>query len=201
MSISESLQYPSVSGPTSKQQKLIGDLSSCVSGIGISINVNPKGKTYTGPTALDVEHDESGGFVGCGLYCGGSSVDYYSDLLLLRSIDFLSLAIVAHNGISDLEVLREWGIHVTDSQLVWDTMLLGHIIDSSQKDYSLKGMAKRELAISYPSYDNIVGKRGLKAERVTLDKQPLELTSMYNAMDCYVTYKLYERQKKTCENL
>ena len=88
-----------------------------------------------------------------------------------------------------------WGINVQDKQLYWDTMLIGHIIDSSIKSYSLKDMAKRELGIIYPSYDDIVGKRGLKAERITLDKQPLELTVMYNAMDTYCTYKLYEKQR------
>jgi DNA polymerase I-like protein with 3'-5' exonuclease and polymerase domains len=186
---------------TNKQRNILDQLNLAVSAIGIKINVNPTRKSYVGPTALDVEHDESGGFVGCGLSCGDGSVDYYSDLLLLRRIDFSSLDIIAHNGVSDIEILNEWGIQVPYSLLYFDTMLIAHILDSSQKDYSLKGLAKRELGIEYPSYDDIVGKRGLKAERITLDKQPLELVAKYNAMDVAVTYRLYERQKKTCENL
>lgn len=79
-------------------------------------------------------------------------------------------------------------------------MLISHLIDSSLKDYGLKACAKRELGIVYPSYDDIVGKRGLKAEQVTLDKQPLELVAKYNAMDTYCTYKLYEKQIKALGN-
>lgn len=97
---------------------------------------------------------------------------------------------------SDIECLNIWGLRIDESKLIWDTMLIGHILDSSQKDYSLKGMAKRELAIEYPSYDAIVGKRGLKAERITLDKQPLELVSLYNACDTAVTWLLYQKQRK-----
>lgn len=194
-SISPYTTLPSRSELTSKQQNCLNALDLAVSKTGIEIHVNPKGKSYTGPTSLDVEHDEYGGFVGCGLYNGVGSVDYYSDPLRLHSVDFHSLAIIAHNGVSDIDVLSSWGINVSNEQLYWDSMLLGHILDSSLKSYSLKDMAKRELGIEYPSYDDIVGKRGLKAERITLDKQPLELVSMYNSLDVYCTYKLYERQK------
>jgi DNA polymerase I-like protein with 3'-5' exonuclease and polymerase domains len=106
------------------------------------------------------------------------------------------MKIICHNGVSDFECLRNWGINLKDEDLYWDSMLMGHLIDSSLKDYSLKGMAKRELGITYPSYDDIVGKKGLKTPRVTLDKQPLELVAAYNACDTYCTYKLYEKQKK-----
>jgi DNA polymerase I-like protein with 3'-5' exonuclease and polymerase domains len=179
---------------TKRQQNVLESLNFEISRIGINVHINVIPKFESSVVSIDVEHDESGGFVGCG-FCGDDRNCYYiSDIHVLNDIDFSSLDIIAHNGVSDIECLRIWGIEIEDEQLIWDTMLLGHIIDSSQKDYSLKGMAKRELGIVYPSYDDIVGKRGLKAERITLDKQPLELVAKYNAMDCYVTYKLYERQ-------
>ena len=180
-----------------KQRKIISDLSLAISKEGIEVKIDePFGTPNEGLVAVDVEHNESGEYVGCGFYFGTSVAYYYSSLFHLHSVDFQSLAIIAHNGVSDFECLNMWGINVSNEQLYWDSMLLGHILDSSLKSYSLKDMAKRELGIIYPSYDDIVGKRGIKAERTTLDKQPLELVSMYNAMDCIVTWQLYLKQKK-----
>lgn len=183
---------------TVKQQKLISECVLALSNTGISLVINPKDiNLFRGrDVALDVEHDELGGFVGCGFYMGSNNCYYFSDLSLLLSLDLSDIRIIAHNGVSDLECLNMWGLNVRDEQLVHDTMLVGHILDSSLRSYDLKSMAKRELNIEYPSYDDIVGKRGLKAERITLDKQPMELVSIYNAMDCIVTWKLYEKQRK-----
>jgi DNA polymerase I len=154
-------------------------------------------RKFEGPWALDVEHDEQGTFVGCGLYNGTNPVYYFSSLVSLNSCDFSAVSLICHNGRSDFECLRSWGIGVPDDRLFWDTELSGHIIDSSFKGYGLKSMAKRELGIEYPSYEDIVGKRTAKQakERITLDKQPLELVQKYNALDCYVTWKLYEKQR------
>jgi DNA polymerase I-like protein with 3'-5' exonuclease and polymerase domains len=183
-----------------KQEKLLSDLNCVISQVGIDLHINPVGGWGGFPWAVDIEHDEQGNLVGIGIcentFCGyfTSIPKYLKDLLEVTQI-------IAHNGVSDLECLRMWGINVRDEQLVWDTMLIGHIIDSSGKDYSLKGMAKRELGISYPSYDDIVGKRGLKAERITLDKQPMELVAKYNAIDTFVTYSIYEKQRKVLGNV
>ena len=142
----------SLSGLTNKQRNCLDALNLAISATEIErIAINepfpiPQDKMV----AVDVEYNESGGFVGCGLYFGTGIVYYYSSLLHLHSIDFQSLAIIAHNGVSDIEILNEWGIYVDYRNLVWDTMLMGHIIDSSLKDYGLKGMAKRELGVSYP---------------------------------------------------
>lgn len=193
--MSESTPLVSEQSYTDKQRKLIESLSSVILQEGIRLEINPLGKGISGIWAIDVEHDESGGLVGIGI--AQEKRCYYWTILerFIQSSDSAILH-VAHNGVSDIECLRSWGINVIDSQLIWDTMLIGHLLDSSLKDYGLKAMAKRELAIEYTSYDAIVGKRGLKAERITLDKQPLELVSRYNAMDCYVTYRLYEKQMK-----
>jgi DNA polymerase I-like protein with 3'-5' exonuclease and polymerase domains len=198
VSISESLSSPKASELTSKQQTILDVLNSAVLQAGIEIDVNRSIDSFPSleVVALDVEHDESGGFVGCGLYNGTGICYYFSDLQLLSRLPFHQYKIIAHNGVSDMEMLRFWGINVRDEQLIWDTMLIGHLIDSSLKSYGLKDMAKRELGISYPSYDDIVGKRGLKTPRITLDKQPFELVSRYNTMDTWSTYQLYLKQRK-----
>jgi DNA polymerase I len=165
----------------------------------ISVKINEPNKVFNEPVSLDIEHDELGTFVGCGMYEASiNSVFYYSDLLLLRRVDFRSLSLICHNGRTDIDALRSWGIGVRDNQLIWDTGILAHILDSSRRSYGLKSLALSDICISYPSYDDIVGKRTKKQskERKTLDKWPVELVSAYNAMDVYCTYKLYEHQYK-----
>ncbi len=192
---------PSATEYTEKQKKLIAECDCVISQEGIEIYINVSATSIGSPCAVDVEHDEAGNMVGIGIY-DGIKAYYYTQLDDLKwFLEGEYTEFVMHNGVSDIECLRMWGINFKDEQLVWDTLLLGHLLDSSLKSYGLKDMAARELGVSYPSYDAIVGKRGLKAERITLDKQPLELVSKYNALDCYVTYRLYERQKKACENL
>lgn len=182
---------------TEKQKNLIADCDSVISQEGIELLVDPYRHSlgFEGPVACDVEHDEYGNLVGIG-FCKEKLCVYLTEIDNTLVSEMLTMSFIMHNGVSDIEMLRFWGINVKDEQLIWDTMLIGHLLDSSLKSYGLKDMAKRELAIEYPSYDEIVGKRGLKSERVTLDKQPIELVSRYNALDCFVTYRLYERQKK-----
>lgn len=166
---------------------------------GLSVEINPEAsKIPKGSTVvLDVEHDESAGFVCCGLsVVGNDSIYVFSDLELLSNLPFLSFSIIGHNAKTDIEILRQWGIDVKDTQLTWDIGLVQHILDSSLPSYGLKSLAERTLSIVYPSYDDIVGKKTKKqkTERLTLDKQPFELVSIYNAFDVYVTKLLYERQ-------
>lgn len=189
MDVSQDVLY------TPKQRKLLEELDAVISKEGIDLKINPWGELVPSlPVSLDIEHDEQGNMVGIGI-CKGKRCWYFTTLNI-GFINQLKLGqYICHNGVSDFECLRHWGINIKEEQLYWDTMLIGHIIDSSQRDYSLKGIAKRELGIQYPSYDDIVGKRGLKAERITLDKQPRELVAKYNACDTYATYKIWERQK------
>lgn len=176
---------------------MLDEFACLISQEGIEIEYNPKDvERFRGKNvSVDVEHDESGGFVGAGLWIGSGPVCYFNDLASLLCVPFHSLAIIAHNGVSDIEILQTWGANVTYDQLTWDVYLIGHILDSSLKSYGLKDMAKRELSITYPSYEDIVGKKGLRSERITLDKQPAELVSRYNALDVFCTWKLYERQR------
>src|ERR1700693_2064860 len=96
---------------TAKEQELLDTLTAVCDANKIEIILNPPRWMYEGATvALDVEHDEAGAFVGCGIIVSGTNrVCYFSDVSLLSSIDFSSLAIVAHNGVSDIECLKQWG--------------------------------------------------------------------------------------------
>lgn len=182
---------------SAKEQELLNELTAACEANRVEVRIDELPSKMDGPVSLDVEHDEAGGFVCCGMYWGvGTPVYCIFDIQLLRRIDFHSLAIIAHNGKGDLECLRQWGVDVKDSQLTWDTELLAHILDSSRKVYGLKKLALEDLSITYPSYEDIVGKRTKKQskERRTLDKWPVEIVSKYNALDCYVTYKIYKKQ-------
>lgn len=165
----------------------------------IDVYANPEHYEIKSPAAIDVEHDESGNLVGIGVYDGKSSL-YFTLITSNLYTSLLSIQIIAHNGKGDMDCLRTWGIDVQDEQLIWDTELIGHIIDSSHKGYGLKSMAKRDLAIEYLSYDDIVGKKTAK-ERRTLDKWPVKLVSMYNAFDTYCTWKLYKQQNEIIQKL
>lgn len=181
-------------GYSQKQLELISTFTQLIQKHGIKLEINPEFYDLQSPIAIDVEHDEAGGLVGIGAY-DGQHAYYWTSANIGGWIRNAQL--IAHNGLSDFECLRQWGINVKDEQLVWDTMLISHVLDSSLKSYGLKDMSKRELGIIYPSYDDIVGKRTAKqtTARLTLDKQPLELVSAYNALDCFVTYQLYLKQR------
>lgn len=181
-----------------KEQSLLDELTGVCNANNIKVCLNAPNWFYEGAmVALDVEHDEAGGFVGCGICVSGyNTVYYFSDLPLLTGINFDSLAIIAHNGKTDIECLQQWGCNVKQEQLVWDTELIAHIIDSSRKGYGLKKLAESDLCIVYPSYDDIVGKKSAKIRR-TLEKWPVSIVSLYNALDVYCTMKLYEQQVKS----
>lgn len=185
-------------GLTEKQRQLLQTFRDLIKKYAINIHIDkPLPTDLKEPLSCDVEHDECGAFVCCGLYVPSlNSYFGYTDTGALLRNWRPSFQLIAHNGMGDIECLRQWGMGVKDEQLVHDTMLVGHILDSSLKSYGLKDMAKRELNFIYPSYDEIVGKKGLKAVRITLDQQPLELVSKYNACDVWATWKLYESQKK-----
>src|ERR1051326_2508372 len=133
---------------TEPQQKILTRLKQVVEDNKIKVYINefaPAG--LQGPVSLDVEHNESGEMVCIGLYNGEYAECWTKITQDLRR--FLpNQTFVMHNGVSDIECLRSWGVNIKDSQLIHDTMLLGHILDSSKKDYSLKGMAKRDLGIT-----------------------------------------------------
>lgn len=186
-----------VSSLSLKQSQLLETFRGLIQQHGIELKLNDWGGSLPSlPISIDVEHDEQGGLVGIGI-CKEKTCWYFTSVRPGLAATLKMGEFIAHNGLSDFDCLRSWGINIKDSQLVHDTMIMGHILDSSLKSYGLKDMAKRELGIEYPSYDDIVGKRTAKqsSERLTLDKQPVELVALYNAMDTFVTYQLYLKQK------
>ena len=158
---------------------------------GVKLYINPDwGINFYDGMALDVEDDEQGNLVGIGIYDPKLNVCYYwNEPWQSRLVP----KFVAHNGISDLRKLHKWGFNVTDEHLMWDTMIIGHLIDSSLRSYGLKDMSVRDLGIDQPKYEDITGKIGSN-KHVTLRDIPLELTAQYNAIQCYTTYMLYKKQ-------
>lgn len=194
--MSDLLQDSSLSA---KQTEQLNSCLQVITNYGVKIYVDKSWPEVSEPVIFDVEHDETSEFVCCGFFIPSlNSVYVYFDFQLLRSIPISSLRLIAHNGRTDISILRIWGFEVRNENLVWDTELVGHVLDSSQHSYGLKNMADRDLDIHYPSYDDIVGKRGLKTPRVTLNSQPRELVTAYNACDCIATGKLYEKQNIRC---
>ncbi len=177
----------------------------------VELLINPTAVNWPLKAILscDIEHNERGELVLIGFFDGKRYAGYTNTKNNFFRL-YYCWRFIMHNGVSDIEALRSWGIPISDSQLVIDTMLLGHIIDSSKKSYGLKDMALRELQIEYPSYEDIVGKHKGKTKkapkcpqtevgccgRVTLDKQPLELAVAYNSCDCVVTWLLAQKQIK-----
>lgn len=160
-------------------------------GIPLRVNSDPN-RQFVDGCALDVEDDEAGGFVGLGIY-DGEAAYYWSDWELAKQLTLPKF--IAHNGRSDLAKLKKWGFKVDESFLLWDTQLYGHLIDSSRHSFGLKALAKEELGIDYPSYEDLCGRKTNK-NHTTLDKLPVELVSEYNAQDCHVTAKLKDAQEK-----
>lgn len=164
-----------------------------VSKYGVTLIVNPTSFPFfdTG-CSLDVEDDEQGNFVGCGIYNPSDNTCYYwSEFEQFKAVELSKF--VAHNGISDLRKLQKWGFKIDNTWLLWDTQLMAHIADSSRRAYGLKKLVKEDLGMEYPSYEDITGKKNTK-HHVTLKDVPVDLVSEYNAMDCYTTYKLYVKQ-------
>lgn len=160
----------------------------------INVHLNIPFVQTEGRYTLDVEDDESGSFVGIGIYERESNSAYYwSEWELARQLTIPKF--IAHNGISDLRKLQAWGFKIDESWLVYDTQLIGHIVDSSLRTYGMKDMTKRELGFTYPAYDEICGKKGTKGKK-TLADFPAEKVAEYNACDTYYTFKLYEHQLK-----
>ena len=192
-----------LSNYTEKQKEQLHHCWNTLNQNGIKIIVNEIPNFANEEVVCDVEHDEQGSFVCLGLSeIGSNNIYCIYDFSFCNSIAFYTFSLIGHNFKTDLELLQQWGLDVSKYNLFWDTQLYHHILDSAYPEYGLKYLADKFCNISYPSYDDIVGKKTLKQSqpRITLDKQPKDLVILYNACDILATKKLYEYQKTKTTN-
>src|SRR5436305_653 len=101
------------------EQELSNVFETLLKDNGLSLNINPANYSIKSPAAIDIEHDEEGNLVGIGVYDGLLSL-YFTEVSPLLVESLLGVCFIAHNGKSDFEQLRAWGIPVSQSQLIWD---------------------------------------------------------------------------------
>lgn len=183
---------------------------------GAALIVDPTRETFDGMTAtlrkqkkplvVDVEDDENGVFVGCGVAYDDKTVFYFSEInVLLRDIISREY-LIGHNIKSDMHKLKKWGLDVHSNQIFSDTMIKSYVQNSTRDSQGLKELCKEILDLSWPQYREIVGK-GVRKK--TLDKQDVMLVARYNGCDVLATYRLdqyfnkvlTEDQKNYYENL
>ena len=113
--------------------------------------------------------------------------DIYEEFKRLDGIE-----IITHNGKFDYEVLYctiGWKMPVT-----WDTMIAARLLDENEKA-SLKEQYRTKMDPSQEKYD--IEHLFAKLEYAIIDP---ELFALYAATDSFMTYKLYEWQKKQFED-
>jgi DNA polymerase I-like protein with 3'-5' exonuclease and polymerase domains len=156
----------------------------------LSVNDESLLNNYGPVLSVDVEDNEAGSLVGIGLYDGSQRILYFTELTQPLKNILETCQFVGHHFKSDLHKLRSWGVNVNSNQLVFDTCIASYVMNSTKESHGLKELAWTELGITYPSYRDIVGSG---RNRKTLDLQPVELVAQYNAMDCFATYKLWQK--------
>lgn len=143
--------------------------------------------TFSGAYSLDVENKPNGDFLGIGI-SDGNICQYWTDWKLAKQL--ILKPFIAHSGVGDIEKLKSWGFKVDMSYLLWDTYLVEHIIDSSQKDYSLTNLTKKYLGHYYPDFKEICGKDKSFADF------PPDLIAQKNFCDTLYTFQLMKTQEK-----
>ncbi len=125
---------------------------------------------------------------------------------------FETVGIQGQNVRGDLDWLRGIGVNVTDSQIVWDTMIASYAEDPAKSSHGLKQLCASELGIEWPKLKDemLTRKVGIKTNKKgevvdvleTYDleeiyqQHPQEVID-YNHMDLYGTQMLAEKQR-TC---
>lgn len=164
---------------------------------GVTLHINKLPGKLGNELVIDVEDNESNGFVGLGLTDNGTDVYYFSDFELVKQLNLEAKQISGHNVKYDFHQLRRWGVYLKPTNIKDDTQLMAYTLDSTNKRIGLKKLVKDIFNIDYPSYPEIVGKGKLKK---TLDKQDLELVANYCGMDVYSTWKLQRTLQSRLQN-
>lgn len=100
--------------------------------------------------------------------------------------------ILTHNGKFDYEVLKcTTGVEIS---IYWDTMIAAKILNENENSVGLKQqfIEKIDPSVEKYSIDHLFNE-------VEYAVVPYKLFSLYSATDAYMTYKLYEWQKKQFE--
>lgn len=156
---------------------------------GVELRINPKGVPDESIAVIDVETDEKDNFVGIGIMCTPTVVNYYSSLTpdLISYLGRVSL--IGHNLKFDGRQLSSWGVNIKSSQLVQDTMLKSYVRNSTKESHGLKDLAKEYLHMEWPTYEQMVGTGKAK---ITLDQQEVGKVAAYCGDDCVATFRLNE---------
>ena len=141
------------------------------------------------PLVIDIETDEKDNFVGLALCQESDHIYYYTKLIDYIKRIIPKSKLIGHNLKQDLHWLKMYGFDVSVNNLHYDTMIASYVKDYTKESHSLKNLANEYLGLSYPTYKELVGKG---KNKITLDKQPLEVVANYCALDCYATLKLHE---------
>lgn len=172
------LTSPETWGPKKYGIDLIVDNETSLNDLGLCVS-------------MDVEYNRGdGAFVGIGFYSGGKHVLHFSSLSHRVKKFIETRQFITHNGKSDLHKLKSWGVSVKSSQISFDTMIASYVTNSTKQSHSLKELARSELGIAYPSYEDFTGS-GRKA--IETNQIPLSLMAPYNSMDCIVTYRAFQK--------
>ncbi len=99
--------------------------------------------------------------------------------------------IVGHNLKFDYEVMRKHGAKI--SNLAFDTMIAGFILNPLARTPTLSDLAFRELGIEMIPIEDLIGPRG--KNQSTFDLANIEDATRYAAEDADVTWRLYEKLK------
>lgn len=155
--------------------------------VGVELHINSSEVPNGAIAVIDVETDEADNFVGLGIMCSPTRVDYYSALTPDIIAYLGNVQLIGHNIKGDGHWLKAWGVGIKPEQLIHDTMLKSYVRNSTKESHGLKDLAKELLGMEWPTYEQMVGKGKAKQ---TLDKQSIERVAAYCGMDCVATYRL-----------
>jgi DNA polymerase-1 len=137
--------------------------------------------------AVDVETNGADDFVGLAI-CSDPLVVYYYTVLTPSLCSILSSrSLIGHNIKFDAHWLKRWGVDITPSQLVHDTMIMSYVRNSTKDSHGLKELAKEYLGMTWPTYKEMVGTGKNKTD---LSKKSVLEVANYCGCDTLATKRL-----------
>ena len=169
----------------------------------VPIVVNPKNHKFPTdkPLVIDIEDNESGSFVGIGVYrFSDAFVFYFTNIEDALKAALENCQLIGQNIKYDLKQLQKWGVKVGSKNIADDTIIMSYVMNTTKESHSLKDLAKEYLGLDWTTYKEMVHPDGCH-KKVTLDKQPVEKVAWYCCSDVIATYKLHQYfQRKMTPN-